>query len=67
MKTNEEVQNWTIFNESSGKVYYVNDIEFKNLIDTKGLILEGQYITINLYHNHAKVWIDAILKGEYYE
>jgi hypothetical protein len=72
---NVELKRWTVLNAESGIVDTLTDKDFNALLQTNGVKLKGDYVSVDFNHpentriqnTKRKIWIDAIINTEYFK
>lgn len=66
-KTLTDQKSWTMYNAETQKIWDVTHKEFKDLLDTGGIKLKGEFIIAQVDGHKIRIWVDAILKSEYFQ
>lgn len=74
MKTQIQEKRWTLYNAQTGMIVNLTNEEFGKVLELEPVKLDGRYIQVNINHPEVsriqhtqKVWIDGILKSEYFK
>lgn len=68
-----DVKRWNVLNAETDIVEALTDKEFNDLMQTNGVKLKGDYVSVSFNHPEnsriktttQKVWVDAIINSQY--